>query len=204
MPAARTETLINLPTDVVREAGMLELLAAQMRIADLEHELAVARLAAMTDPLTGALNRRGFEQACAREQARARRERGFNALVHLDLDDFKALNDSLGHAIGDRALVRLVAVLQASLRPSDLLCRFGGEEFVVLLPSTGLAAATVAIRRVLAEFSAQPVPGTERKMTFSAGVVVQGEHESLGEAIGRADAATYAAKRAGKNRIAQG
>ncbi|MBK9027529.1 MAG: GGDEF domain-containing protein [Propionivibrio sp.] len=115
---------------------MFELLAAELRIAELEKELAEAREAASTDPLTGALNRRGFEQACQRELALARRSGLSFALAHLDIDDFKNLNDTLGHQVGDKALVHLVNLLRKSMRPSDVLCRFGGEEFVLMLPAT--------------------------------------------------------------------
>lgn len=183
---------------------MFELLAAEMRIAALEAALAEAREAACTDPLTGALNRRGFDQACLRELSRARRSGAPLALVHIDLDDFKRLNDSLGHQVGDQALKSLVSVLHRSMRPSDVLCRFGGEEFVLMLPDTSLQAATAVATRFLREFSAQSVPGTSRAMTFSAGVVTIRIDESLEEAIQRADAATYAAKHAGKNCVVAG
>ncbi len=189
---------------MVREAGMLELLAAEMRIAELEAELAEARAAACTDPLTGALNRRGFDSACRRELARARRSGAPVALVHVDLDDFKLVNDTFGHQVGDRVLCRLVSVLQESMRPSDVLCRFGGEEFVLMFPETSLQSAAKAVARFLREFSAQMIPGTRCSMTFSAGVVVARPDESLEDAIQRADAATYAAKSAGKNSVVAG
>jgi diguanylate cyclase len=196
--------LVSLPQTIVREAGMFELLAAEMRIAELEAALAEAREAACTDPLTGALNRRGFDQACLREFSRARRNGAPLALAHLDLDDFKRLNDTLGHQAGDQALKSLVSVLHRSMRPSDVLCRFGGEEFVLMLPDTSLQAATAVVSRFLREFSAQPVPGTCCAMTFSAGVVTIRLDESLDEATQRADAATYAAKHAGKNCVVAG
>ena len=191
----------SLPQSVVRQAGMFELLAAEMRIAELEKALAEASAVACIDPLTGALNRRGFDQACQRESSRARRSGTRLALAHIDLDDFKQLNDTLGHQAGDRVLVQLVELSQRSLRPSDVLCRFGGEEFVLMLPVNAIEEAAAAVSRLLCEFSAQCVAGAGRAMTFSAGVVVQGVDESLVEAIERADAATYAAKRAGKNRV---
>ena len=180
---------------------MYELLAAELRIAELEKALAEARAVACTDPLTGALNRRGFDKACQRELARAQRNGNCVALVHLDLDDFKLLNDSLGHPAGDKVLVHLVDLLHRSMRPSDVLCRFGGEEFVLMLPVHSVDEAVAAVSRYLGEFSGERIPGTDRSMTFSAGVVVQGPGEALDEAIARADAATYAAKRAGKNRV---
>lgn len=178
---------------------MYELLAAELRIAELEKSLAEAREVACIDPLTGALNRRGFDKACQRELARARRSGSRLALAHIDLDDFKRVNDTLGHQAGDQVLVHLVGLLHRSMRPSDVLCRFGGEEFVLMLPVKAVEEAAAAVSRLLNEFSAQIIPGADCAMTFSAGVVVQGLDESLAQAIGRADAATYAAKRAGKN-----
>lgn len=188
-----------LPQAVVREAGMLELVAAQMHIAELEQALAEARAAALTDPLTGAFNRRGFDEAFQRELASSRRNGGGFALALIDLDDFKRLNDAQGHQAGDDALVHLVRVLRAAMRPSDVLSRFGGEEFVLLLPNTALADAEAALCRLQRVFAAQQLPGLESALTFSAGVVVHAAGESLQASVQRADAATFAAKRAGKN-----
>lgn len=195
------DVVSGLPESVVRQAGMLELLAAEMRIAELEKALAEAREAALTDPLTGALNRRGFEQASQREIARAGRQGSGFAIAHIDLDDFKALNDSLGHAAGDRALAFLVDRLRGSLRPTDIVARFGGEEFVVMLPDTELGDAVRVLNRFLEEFSARAVPGTRRRMSFSAGVTIRQGDEALEEVIKRADQATYEAKRHGKHRV---
>ena len=196
--------LVRLPSQAVKEAGMLELLAAELRIAELEKALEEARSIAFVDPLTSALNRRGFEKAYEREMARARRSGSPLALVMIDLDDFKRLNDRYGHLVGDKALLHLVNVLQDSMRPSDALCRFGGEEFILMLPDTGVDDACKAVRRFLAEFSSRPIPGVNQSMSFSAGVVSHDYFESLDEAIKRADNATYAAKRAGKNRVLPG
>jgi diguanylate cyclase len=189
---------------MVRDAGMLQLLAAEMRIAELEKALEEARNAAFADPLTGALNRRGFERAYAREMARSRRNGKRLALVMIDLDDFKALNDRYGHLAGDRVLVQLVRLLRESMRPSDVLCRFGGEEFVLMLPDTPVGDACKAVRRFLARFSSVKSPDMDLAVTFSAGVVGHNNPESLDEVIQRADTATYAAKRAGKNRVVAG
>ena len=194
-------TVVGLAKTLVQEAGMFELLAAEARIAELERALAEVRVAAFADPLTGALNRRGFEKASERELARARRNGGQVALAHIDLDDFKRLNDTLGHHVGDKALIHLVSLLQKSMRPTDVLCRFGGEEFVLMLPDTRLEDAAAVVARFQSEFSAQAIPGTEHVMTFSAGVVAHAIGEPINEAIHRADVATYAAKRAGKNRV---
>ncbi|MDR1935423.1 MAG: GGDEF domain-containing protein [Candidatus Accumulibacter sp.] len=202
-PAA-PRTLVGLSSELVRDAGMLQLLAAGMRIAELEKALKEAQQAAFADPLTGALNRRGFERAYAREMARSRRSGGSLALAMIDLDDFKALNDRYGHLAGDQVLAHLVRVLQDSIRPSDVLCRFGGEEFVLMLPDTPVDSACKAVRRFLSEFSSRRMPDLGQAVTFSAGVVSHDHPESLEEALRRADAAAYAAKRAGKNRIVAG
>jgi diguanylate cyclase len=181
------------------QTAMLELLAAEAHIRVLEQALSDARATALADPLTGALNRRGFEDAYRREVARARRHGSRLALALIDLDDFKRLNDTLGHQAGDEALVHLVMELRAALRPSDILCRFGGEEFVVLLPETALPEAAAAISRFQRQFAANAVPGRDVVVTFSAGVVLHELTESLADSMVRADTATYAAKRAGKN-----
>jgi diguanylate cyclase len=179
------------------QTAMLELLAAEAHIRVLEQALSDARATALADP--GALNRRGFEDAYRREVARARRHGSRLALALIDLDDFKRLNDTLGHQAGDEALVHLVMELRAALRPSDILCRFGGEEFVVLLPETALPEAAAAISRFQRQFAANAVPGRDVVVTFSAGVVLHELTESLADSMVRADTATYAAKRAGKN-----
>ncbi|MDR0440317.1 MAG: GGDEF domain-containing protein [Candidatus Accumulibacter sp.] len=173
------------------------------RIAELEKELGETRQAVFTDPLTGALNRRGFERAYTREMARSRRSGKGMALIMIDVDDFKALNDQYGHLAGDRVLVHLARVLRESMRPSDVLCRFGGEEFVLMLPGTPIDDACKAAQRFLSVFS-WTVSDIGQTVTFSAGVVAHGHSESLDEAIARADAAAYAAKRAGKNQIMPG
>jgi diguanylate cyclase len=183
---------------------MFELLAAQLRIAELEKALELANEAAIADPLTGALNRRGFNDAYLREMARARRNGIPFALALIDLDDFKHLNDTLGHHAGDKVLVRLVEVLRKSMRSSDELCRLGGEEFVLMLHDASLPDAAAAVSRFLGEYSRQRVPGIDTKLTFSAGVVMQGLDESFEQVMQRADVAAYAAKRAGKNRVVTG
>lgn len=191
--------LTGLRKSVVQEAGMLELLAAEMRIAELERALATALEEAHLDPLTGALNRRGFEQACLREMARMQRKATSYAIACIDLDDFKKLNDTQGHQTGDLALMQLVRLWQQSMRPSDLLARFGGEEFIMLFPETSRDDALKAVSRFLGAFSAQAIPGTECHVTFSAGVAVPQTGDTLEDVIQRADAAAYTAKRNGKN-----
>ncbi|MDR2452528.1 MAG: GGDEF domain-containing protein [Candidatus Accumulibacter sp.] len=188
--------------EIVRQMALL-LSAAEKRIAGLERALEETRSMAFTDPLTGALNRRGFEHAYAREMARCRRCGRKLALALIDLDDFKAINDRYGHPAGDKVLVHLVRVLRRSMRPSDALCRLGGEEFALMLPETSMDDACRAVRRFLASFS-WPVPEVARTVTFSAGVIEHDGGESLEEALQRADIAAYAAKQAGKNTVVAG
>jgi diguanylate cyclase (GGDEF)-like protein len=151
---------------------------------------------ARVDGLTGLPNRRQCEDVLAAELARAERFGGSLAVVIADLDDFKALNDRYGHAAGDAALCEFAAVLRDSVRDVDLACRWGGEEFVLVLPGTdGAGAASVAerVRENLRERSLD--------FTSSFGVASFAETSSGAELVRRADAALYRAKRAGKDRV---
>jgi diguanylate cyclase (GGDEF)-like protein len=142
------------------------------------------RAEAQTDSLTGLFNRNGFAVAAARQRAMAARRGEPTTLVVIDLDDFKLVNDRGGHALGDRLLVELAGAWTASLRPGDLLARFGGDEFVLMLtgiPETQTGQVLARLRR------AHPA-------SWTAGSVVCGDAESLDEALARADAGLYAAK----------
>jgi diguanylate cyclase len=125
------------------------------------------------------------------------------SLGMLDIDNFKALNDRLGHASGDAALVHLSAVAREVMRPQDALARYGGEEFVVLLPDTTLDQGIEAMTRLQRELTKRFfMAGAEKLLiTFSAGVAQLNGDESGHDAIRRADQAMYLAKRAGKNRV---
>ena len=124
----------------------------------------------------------------------------------LDIDNFKRLNDSLGHAAGDQALVALAQHVRGSLRPGDGVARFGGEEFVVLLPATPVDEAQKVLTRLQRELSAALFmhEGREVFVTFSAGVTGYRPGEALELALERADEALYEAKRTGKNRTCIG
>jgi len=196
-----TQTLAPLPQSMVREAGMFELLAAEMRIAELERQLAETQAVACSDPLTGAANRRGLQKGFERELARVVRSGEALSLVVLDVDNFKRVNDTHGHSSGDQALVHLVRVLRNALRPVDLVARLGGEEFALLLTGAGREEALATMARLQRELDAQPLPELGLKLTFSAGVAMRQGDESLDQLLGRADMAAYAAKRAGKNRV---
>jgi diguanylate cyclase (GGDEF)-like protein len=159
---------------------------------------------AMRDALTGLANRAAITQIFARERAvSARAHRPFS-LALIDLDRFKSINDTHGHASGDEVLKRTAATISASLRRSDAVGRWGGEELVVLLPNTDAAGAGLAIEKTLAAVRALRFLGKDGagfSVTFSAGVVVTAASEALDEAVSRADALLYEAKAAGRDRV---
>ena len=177
--------------------------ATEAEIAKLHHELDRVSALARHDPLTGALNRQGLDEALERELSRVRRQDTPLCMALLDIDNFKALNDKLGHATGDAALTHLATVAREAMRPQDTLARYGGEEFVLLLPDTPLDSGIEAMTRLQRELTRRFfLAGTEKVLiTFSAGVAQVGSNESGHDAIRRADQAMYLAKRAGKNRV---
>ncbi|GGP18633.1 sensor domain-containing diguanylate cyclase [Silvimonas iriomotensis] len=203
-----TQDTRSMQLDVVRTRDeLLEARAqaeeAQSRVNQLEGELRAVSEKIREDQLTGALNRRGLEESILVETARAQRSGNPLALVLLDLDDFKRLNDSKGHSAGDKALIHLVAVVKALLRPTDRIARYGGEEFVLLLPDTPLQEAALAMMRLQRELTRRFFLHNNEKVliTFSAGVTLLQQGEPGNKAIDRADAAMYRAKKAGKNRV---
>jgi diguanylate cyclase len=173
------------------------------QLVRLHQELDRLSAQARHDPLTGALNRRGLEEAVVREVANVRRKDVPLSMSLLDIDNFKKLNDSKGHAAGDQALTHLATVARECMRPQDTLARYGGEEFVILLPDTPLEQGIEAMTRLQRELTKRFfLAGTEKVLiTFSAGVAQLAPNESGLDAIKRADQAMYLAKRAGKNRV---
>ncbi|MFA7268873.1 MAG: diguanylate cyclase [Sterolibacterium sp.] len=169
----------------------------------LQGELAQASDMVRQDPLTGALNRKGMNEALEREVARVKRHQSILCLAMLDIDNFKKLNDTYGHHVGDAALVHLANVIRETLRPQDTLARFGGEEFIILLPETPLEEGVTAITRLQRELTRKFFMNKNEKLliTFSAGVAEMGGDEQVTLALKRADNAMYLAKRAGKNRV---
>jgi diguanylate cyclase len=172
------------------------------KVQQLELELRRLSDEVSTDPLTGVANRRGLMAAWDAECARAERAEAPLAIALIDLDDFKKLNDSLGHAAGDQALIALAGRVREGLRPSDMVARFGGEEFVVLLPGTQVDEAQQTLTRLQRALSAGLFLHGERPVlvTFSAGVTAVERGERIEQALERADEALYEAKRTGKNR----
>lgn len=180
--------------------------AAERRIQTLEQQLAEASAMVRSDQLTGALNRRGMEEAFERELSRVARLNSPLSVALLDIDHFKRLNDSLGHQAGDRALVHLAQVVRQLLRPTDSLARYGGEEFLILLPNTAAQEAEKVMQRVQRELTRQFFLHDNQRVliTFSAGVVELEPGEGRDSVIARADAALYRAKTSGRNRVVRG
>ncbi len=174
---------------------------------EMRNKLRFALENAAHDALTGLFNRRYFERRLREESAHAKRHKRPFSLVMLDLDHFKLVNDTYGHEDGDRVLCHLAEVVLACLREDDLACRYGGEEFVLLLRSTTGMAARIVANRLRATLHSKPIPMGERKemrhITFSAGVAAADDRNNFktDDIVARADAALYRAKRAGRNRV---
>ncbi len=172
--------------------GMILMAGDRLRV-EFEH-------LASYDPLTNVLTRRVFLEACEQELARCRRHGRSMALLLLDIDHFKTINDTHGHQTGDRVLVDLVARIAALLRRPDQLARFGGEEFVLLLPETSQEEAITVAERILAHVAA-PREGLP-PITVSIGVATnRPDEDQIDALLARADRALYKAKAEGRNRI---
>ena len=170
----------------------LVLLASERLRTELEH-------LATHDSLTNALNRRYINEACNKELERCRRHGRSMALIMMDLDHFKAINDSYGHQAGDQVLVNFVAKINALLRQPDLLGRFGGEEFVVLLPETSLEEALIVTERIR---EVCILNKHEPSCTVSMGMTTNNhDSDTVDTLMGRADGALYRAKANGRDRV---
>lgn len=178
-------------------------IATQQEIAKLHQELDRVSAQARHDPLTGALNRKGLDEVLEREISAFRRKDAPLSIAMLDIDNFKKLNDALGHSAGDNALTHLANVARECMRPQDSLARYGGEEFVILLPDTQMEQGIEAMTRLQRELTKRFfLAGSEKVLiTFSAGVAQLLSDEDGKDAIRRADEAMYLAKRSGKNRV---
>lgn len=175
----------------------------QQQVDRLQSELAQVSASVRIDDLTQTLNRRGLDEAFQTEIARSQRTNTPLCVALLDLDNFKQLNDRLGHHAGDEVLRFLVSSLKAGLRPTDVMARWGGEEFVLLLPQTDIEEAVQVMTRLQRALTSQLFMYHQEHIfvTFSAGVTLWGAQESQESVIGRADNAMFEAKKSGKNRV---
>jgi diguanylate cyclase (GGDEF)-like protein len=157
----------------------------------------------MTDSLTKLFNRRYFDISLTKELRRAIRYQKKVSVAMLDLDHFKKLNDTYGHVFGDQVLIQFADTVQNNLRQEDIACRYGGEEFVLLLPEVSASGAFCLLERIREKIKTTPF-FTEKAITFSAGVACFPQHISNDEQSGiveAADNALYQAKHAGRDRI---
>ena len=206
---------LRLPASVIGEIDLFyrsveRMATALSEIEDAHRQARAAqaelRRLASIDELTGVANRRWFTAMASRELERCRRFNHQLALLMIDVDHFKRVNDTHGHAVGDEVLKAFTRVLEGNLRSVDLLGRLGGEEFAVVLPESDSVAAAYTAERLRAAVEVLDFPledGTSLKITTSVGIaILAGAGETLDNLLARADGALYTAKRDGRNRVA--
>lgn len=196
--------------DERRAAMQTQIRQLEQQLASVESEanslrqtLVEQRHRALTDPLTGLPNRTAYLERLEQEYARLRRYNSQLSLAIMDVDHFKRINDQHGHITGDLVLKAIAKLLQASVRKSDFVARFGGEEFVLLLPEVGLTDATKAINKLRQQIQARMLEakGISVNVTASFGVADFREADTAADVFGRADRALYRAKERGRNQV---
>jgi diguanylate cyclase (GGDEF)-like protein len=179
--------------------------ALQARDGELQRALHELQQQAITDVLTGLYNRRFLYEVLPRELARGRRSNTPVAVVMMDIDHFKRVNDTCGHEAGDRVLKAIARVTEATVRASDVCCRYGGEEFCVVLPESppeGARERAEAIRAAVEQLEVEGPDGKRLKVTVSLGIAVcPGHGADVDSLLRAADEALYDAKAAGRNRV---
>jgi len=179
----------------------LFLLIMSLLFSALRKTLDSEKSRASTDPLTGALNRRSFFGLAEHELNRSRRYNQPLTLAYIDLDNFKDVNDQKGHHVGDELLIAVVTTLAGNIRSTDILSRFGGDEFVLLLPETRSEAALPFLTKIHDHLQ-QTMLSNNWPVTFSIGAVTYlNAPENMDEIICRADVLMYEVKRSGKNKL---
>ncbi|MFD3687026.1 GGDEF domain-containing protein [Nocardiopsis sp. NPDC058631] len=200
------ELCVGVTVAILAQLSLFLLVIAVPPVLLLQRSLLYQQLqmAARTDPKTGLLNAPTWEQEASVEIARARSSRGRAAVLIVDIDHFKRVNDSHGHLFGDQVLLGVATTIGQQLRQSDLLGRFGGEEFVVLLPGSDTTEAWRAAERLRSQVGSMgiAVDDVPVHITISIGVAVIGDHgNDLVELLTAADLALYRAKETGRNRV---
>ena len=199
-------SLVDQSHDVAR--NLLAIIAGRMRhdnsaLISSHNQRAQYEHQATVDALTGVHNRRWMNEAFPRVLHRCALNRQYSTLMVLDIDHFKHVNDSWGHLVGDAALKALANIMQLNLRPHDLLVRYGGEEFAILLPETGVDEARSIAERLRKMVAANEVTshGVTFKITISVGIAPVIGDNGLEEVFAQADEALYRAKENGRNRV---
>ena len=200
MAEIRRSLLWNLAISVLATLLSLTLVALVVR----RYQRRIAALA-NTDQLTGLPNRRGFELLAGQALQDARRQRQPLCALMLDIDNFKQLNDQHGHLAGDQALRAFAAHLRNLPRQSDIVCRWGGEEFAILLKDSSQEAARQLAERLRVSIEALrlPINGQQLQMTVSIGLSQREDQENIEQLLNRADRALYRAKQSGRNRVCE-
>jgi diguanylate cyclase (GGDEF)-like protein len=189
---------LTVVSNIVLLVGLIWLLASM--IQRVEAERAAVQQQAETDKLTGIYNRRHFEASLELEIQRARRYGAPLALLMIDVDNFKLLNDRHGHLVGDRMLCRLARECESCLRTSDVFCRYGGDEFVIIAPETSAQAAMAMARRMRQNIDAVSTDQSFGALAISIGIAIwEDNFKTNDDFIAAADSALYQAKSAGRN-----
>jgi diguanylate cyclase len=202
------EALVTATRDMETEARALEaqLEESQTRAANLQEEVETLRVETLTDPLTLIGNRQYFDDSLTALTAAAARTGKPLSLLFSDIDDFKDFNDEHGHPVGDQVLRLVAGLIKNILKDGEIVCRYGGEEFAIILPGTTLAVANMAAERIRAAIMAREIKrghnqGSYGRITISIGVAQFRAGETPLNFVERADACLYAAKRSGRNRV---
>jgi diguanylate cyclase (GGDEF)-like protein len=180
---------------------LLFLLIMSLLFSALKKNLDSEKILANSDPLTGALNRRAFFDITEYELNRSHRYEHATTIAYIDLDNFKGINDRLGHAVGDRLLIAVTKTITSNIRSTDILSRFGGDEFVILLPETPADAAAAFLEKIQNQLN-QAMAANNWPVSFSIGAVTYPTAPpGVDEVIRKADMLMYEVKRTGKNRL---
>ncbi|MCK4501979.1 MAG: GGDEF domain-containing protein [Desulfuromonadales bacterium] len=174
-------------------------------VAELRDNLVELSNLVRTDTLTGIANYRYFVHALEQEIERTQRSMQPTSLIMLDIDFFKKVNDQWGHEVGNQALIHLSQLLQQAVRKLDIPCRYGGEEFAIILPDTNLSAGVQVAERIRQKITATPlgVAGKPLQMTVSMGITTYAEADAIAveELVKQADQYLYKAKKGGRNQV---
>ena len=200
------ESLVFSTKEVERENSTLSesLGLSRKQIADLQEDLVSIRAESLSDPLTMLSNRKHFDQSLERILAKSRQSGDVFALILADVDHFKSFNDTHGHQVGDHVLRLIAGEMKQAVKGHDIVARYGGEEFAIILPATGLVAATAVAERIRTmtmskELRRRKSGESLGRVTVSLGVAECRSSESAQDLVERADNCLYAAKRRGRN-----